>query len=90
MTLEKHHLEQLNKGAISHEVIAERGYRSVTNKAELASLGFGSNQQRVPALLPSTKAGVGGTYRPGRAVSFSGALPRWSAEAVLPPDTSRH
>ena len=51
MTLEKHHLEQLNKSIISHEVIEERGYRSVTRKAELASLGFNSNQQRVPGIL---------------------------------------
>ena len=51
MTLERHHLEQLAKSAIAHEVIIERGYCSVTNKAELASLGFNSNQQRVPGLL---------------------------------------
>ena len=49
--LEKHHLEQLQSSAILPEVITERGYRSITNKAELASLGFSASQQRVPGLL---------------------------------------
>ncbi len=89
MTIEKTHLDQLWGSGISDEVITERGYRSVTNKAELASLGFGSNQQRVPALLPSTKAGVGGTYRPGRAVSFSGVLPTRTTTQVFSPHKSR-
>lgn len=51
MNLDKHHLEQLNKSGISKEVIESRGYHSVTNKAELAGLGFTTNQQRVPGLL---------------------------------------
>ncbi|MBI4188309.1 MAG: DUF3854 domain-containing protein [Chloroflexi bacterium] len=51
MTLEKHHIEQLQSSAISPEIIAERGYRSITNKSELAGLGFSSSQQRVPGLL---------------------------------------
>ena len=38
--LERHHLAQLGKSAISELVIAERGYRTITNKAELASIGF--------------------------------------------------
>jgi len=49
--LEKHHLAQLQNSAISPEVIAERGYRSITSKAELANLGFSASQQRVPGLL---------------------------------------
>ena len=51
MTIEKTHLDQLQGSGISGEVITERGYRSVTNKAELVSLGFNSNQQRVPGIL---------------------------------------
>jgi len=51
MSIEKTHLDQLWGSGISDEVITERGYRSVTNKAELASLGFGTNQQRVPGIL---------------------------------------
>ena len=49
--LEKHHLEQLRNSAISPEVITERGYRSIPNKAELASLGFSASQQHVPGLV---------------------------------------
>ncbi len=51
MTIEKAHLDQLQGSGISGEVITERGYRSVTNKAELVSLGFNSNQQRAPGIL---------------------------------------
>ena len=51
MTIEKTHLDQLRGSGILDEFITERGYRSVTNKADLASLGFGSNQQRVPGIL---------------------------------------
>lgn len=46
-----HHLEMLRNSAISPAVIAERGYRSVTVKAELARLGFSRTQTITPALL---------------------------------------
>ena len=36
---------------IDSDVVAARGYRTVTSKAELGRLGFTSTQQRVPALL---------------------------------------
>ena len=36
---------------ISSEVIAARGYRTETTKAELGRLGFANTQRRVPALL---------------------------------------
>jgi putative DNA primase/helicase len=46
-----HHAEILTAAAISPEVIAARGYRSVTTKAELSRLGFGARQQITPTLL---------------------------------------
>jgi len=36
---------------ITTDVIAARGYRTVTSKAELGRLGFTTDQRRVPALL---------------------------------------
>jgi hypothetical protein len=45
------HLEQLKAGAISLEIATERGYRTVTDKVELTSLGFVRTQLRVPGLL---------------------------------------
>jgi hypothetical protein len=45
------HLVQLKESAISLEVAQERGYRTVMDKAELASLGFVRTQLRVPGLL---------------------------------------
>jgi hypothetical protein len=41
----------IEASAISAEVAAARGYRTVTKKSELRSLGFGEQQARVPALL---------------------------------------
>ena len=50
--LSRAHLEMLRRGsAISDEVIAARGYRTVTDPADLAALGFSPSQQRVPGLL---------------------------------------
>ncbi|MFC1916955.1 hypothetical protein ACFLX1_02370 [Chloroflexota bacterium] len=49
--LECHHYEQLRKSAISNDVITERGYRTIGDKAELAILGFSSMQQHVPGIL---------------------------------------
>ena len=45
------HAALLSASAISPEVAAARGYRSVTVKAELTRLGFSDRQARVPALL---------------------------------------
>jgi putative DNA primase/helicase len=45
----RHALEQ--ESAISPEVIAARGYRTITARAELRRLGFSDAQSRVPALL---------------------------------------
>jgi hypothetical protein len=45
------HAALLKASAISDEVAAERGYRSVTVKAELTRLGFSERAARVPALL---------------------------------------
>jgi Domain of unknown function (DUF3854) len=47
-----HHLCMLRDGSgLSDEIIAERGYRSVTNATELRVLGFSARQAIVPALL---------------------------------------
>ena len=47
-----HHLAMLREGSgIPDDVIAERGYRSVTSAIELMRLGFTSRQARTPALL---------------------------------------
>jgi hypothetical protein len=45
------HSALLAASAISDAVATGRGYRSVTEKVELRSLGFSENQARVPALL---------------------------------------
>ena len=50
--LSRAHLEMLRRGsAISDEVIAARGYRTVADPADLAALGFSPAQCRVPGLL---------------------------------------
>lgn len=49
--LANNHAAMLAASAISADVLAARGYRTVTTKAELARLGFSSAQQLVPALL---------------------------------------
>jgi hypothetical protein len=46
------HLLHLNKGSgINLDVIKERGYRSILNKADLAKVGFTSSQQRTSGIL---------------------------------------
>ena len=52
-TLKPRHAEQLASSAIDPDVIAARGYRTVTGKPELLELKprFGKAQQRVPGLL---------------------------------------
>ncbi|HBP18119.1 MAG TPA: hypothetical protein DEA08_10045, partial [Planctomycetes bacterium] len=41
----------LEDSGIPEGILVERGYRTVTQKAELAELGFSRPQQRVPGLL---------------------------------------
>lgn len=36
---------------IAPDIVHERGYRTVTSKAEMKRLGFGVAQQNVPALV---------------------------------------
>ncbi len=45
------HLDLLTASAISPTVAKTRGYRSVTNRAELERLGFAATQRLVPGLL---------------------------------------
>lgn len=49
--LRPEHLALLKGSAISDQVARQRGYRSVTSKAELKRLGFSDRQARTPALL---------------------------------------
>src|SRR5262245_11473721 len=51
MTLLPQHAKLIEESGIVPEVLAARGYRSATKRAELLRLGFGANQSRVPALL---------------------------------------
>jgi hypothetical protein len=46
-----HHAELVSASSISAEVASARGYRTVSTKSELKTLGFGEAQRRVPALL---------------------------------------
>jgi hypothetical protein len=59
--LAAHHRRELESGSgISAAVVAQRGYRSVTDPAELRRLGFAPNQCRPGLLIPLwTTAGVG-------------------------------
>jgi len=45
------HQRLIDASAISAEVAAARGYRSVTTKSDLKGLGFAPAQRRIPALL---------------------------------------
>ncbi|HEX2999561.1 MAG TPA: DUF3854 domain-containing protein [Armatimonadota bacterium] len=45
------HAKLIKDSAIAPEIARARGYRTVTVKSELDSLGFSRQQQRVPALL---------------------------------------
>jgi hypothetical protein len=52
VSLAERHLRELRDGSgIPLEVIAERGYATVTSRAELLERGFADYQARVPALL---------------------------------------
>jgi len=51
--LDERHLTELRDGsAIPQDLIAERGYRTVTDAAELRSLGFADFQARPGLLIP--------------------------------------
>ncbi len=50
LSAEHRHMLEVESG-IAPAVIASRGYRTVTTKAELRGLGFSEPQQRIPALL---------------------------------------
>ena len=54
------HQALITASAIKNEVAEPRGYRTVTVKAELGRLGFGRDQQRVPALLIPIHGVAGG------------------------------
>ena len=47
----EHEVMLLKESAISRRLVEERGYRTVTTRAELERLGFGRSQRNVPALL---------------------------------------
>jgi hypothetical protein len=55
------HQALLRASAISDEVARARGYWSATKKAELAELGFGPSQRRVPALVIPVRSVTGET-----------------------------
>ncbi|HEX8197590.1 MAG TPA: DUF3854 domain-containing protein [Pyrinomonadaceae bacterium] len=66
MNLSEKHLEMLEiESAISAEVIQARGYRTVSDKKELAALGFAKSQQLTPGLLLPVYApdGSNGLYQ---------------------------
>lgn len=60
MSLAPNHQAMLDASGIAPDVVAERGYRTVTDKAELATLGFGRVQCLTPTLLIPVY-GVNGT-----------------------------
>jgi putative DNA primase/helicase len=51
LDLAPQHAAKIGSSAISAEVAAQRGYRTVHTKSGLAELGFGRSQQIVPTLL---------------------------------------
>jgi len=52
LSLLPHHVEQLKASGISPAVASQRGYRSITEKSELAQLGYAQKVQRlIPGLL---------------------------------------
>lgn len=51
LPLSPHHLDALHNSAISDDVIAARGYRTITEAQDLESFGFTLAQRRAPGLL---------------------------------------
>lgn len=66
--LSQAHFDHLLSSSISVEVIKQRGYKSINDKAELGKLGFTGYQQRVPGILIPQYAPdgtpIGPQYRP--------------------------
>lgn len=58
--LAPHHRRMLEASGIAADVIAERGYRTVTSRAELQRLGFAEGQRIVPCLLVPIHGTAGG------------------------------
>ncbi len=58
--LRPNHRQMLTESAISDDVIAERGYQSVTVKSKLKELGFGDFQCGVPTLVIPIHSFFGG------------------------------
>jgi hypothetical protein len=56
MTLLRQHAKLIEESGIVPEVLAARGYRSVTKRAVLLRLGFGANQSRRPGHARSAGA----------------------------------
>lgn len=54
------HLATLRASGLTDEVIAARGYRTVTSKADLKRLGFGSAQQLTPTMVIPIHGVAGG------------------------------
>src|SRR5215207_11150530 len=71
MELSDKHKKMLTEGSgISEEVIAVRGFRTISKKVELEELGFGRAQRNVPGLLIPAYSPTGEIstyqYRPDR------------------------
>jgi hypothetical protein len=68
LPLSQSHYDMLKASAISDDVIRERGYRTITDAAELRELGFSRSQERAPGLLLPLHDTLGKTpiyvYRP--------------------------
>ncbi len=84
-TLHPHHQAMLEASGISPTIAAQRGYRTITDRDELARLGFAPYQcQLVPALLiPGTDpAGRNGRYqiRPDRPRLSNGKALRYESQ----------
>src|SRR5919112_2842567 len=47
----EHRAMLLDESGIAQRLVAERGYHTVTSRAELERLGFGRSQRRTPALI---------------------------------------
>lgn len=51
LSLLPQHSSMVDASAIAPEVASERGYRSITKKTDLSTLGFTRNQSNIPGLL---------------------------------------
>lgn len=87
-TLSSRHLQALKESAISDDVIAERGYRTITGPAELEALGFAPQQCRVPGLLLPLFAIDGDkafcVYRPDSSRSYDDKKGKRNSDGTWP------